>query len=259
MAKSQKPIPIEATVVPTGDLLKLKPADIRPNFNNPRLLFDPEPLRDLKENIRVHGVLVPITVYQLPASRKYGILDGARRHQCCVELEEEGTPVEIPANVVRPPDKLAGLLYMFSIHNFREPWELMPTALSLKIVIDELGETDSKKLSHVTGLSEPQVERCKKLPEVPDHLKQLSLDANPKTRIPSNLWIEAHPLLEIVSRELPDVWKSLGNTGLLEKLVEKYQAKRIKSVIHFRRIVEAFEIYESDPENKARFIAQSCG
>ena len=251
MPKTPSVKPVEATIVPTGQLLKLRPADVRPNTNNPRLLFDPEPLRDLKENIQLHGVLVPITVYPLPGSRKYAILDGARRHQCCLELENEGVTVEIPANVVLPPDKLAGLLYMFSIHNFREQWELMPTALSLKIVIEELGEADSKKLCHLTGLSEPQVERCKKLLEVPEHLQQLSLDPNPKTRIPSNFWIEAHPLLQIISLELPTLWADLGKTGVLEKLVEKYRAKRIKSVIHFRRIIEAFDVVESDHAAKA--------
>jgi ParB family chromosome partitioning protein len=240
----------EATVVPTGELLKLRPSDVKPNPSNPRLLFDPEPLRDLRENIRIHGVLVPITVYPLPGSEKYGILDGARRHRCCLDLEGQGLSLSIPCNVVQPPDKLAGLLYMFSIHNFREQWELMPTALSLKIVIDELGETDSRKLSHLTGLSEPQVERCKKLLNVPQHLQELSLDTNPKTRIPSNFWIEALPVVEIIESEVPDLLTTLTSTQILERYVEKYRRKRIRSVIHFRRIVEAFEVAEDDPETK---------
>src|SRR4051794_34209526 len=155
MGKSNVP-PVEnpdapPPVLPQGELLKLKPGDIIPSRNNPRHLFDPSPLAELKDNIRTHGVLVPITVYQAKGSKKYSILDGARRHRCCVELEEGGLRLEIPANVVNPPSKIAGLLYMFSIHNFREPWELMPTALALKTVMADLEVEDNKKIKDLTG------------------------------------------------------------------------------------------------------------
>lgn len=122
-------------VVPRGVLQNLLPEQIVPSKNNPRLLFDPEPFNDLRNNIRQHGVLVPITVYPLKGQEKYGILDGERRHECCVDLQAEGLSLTIPANIVEPPTKIAGLLYMFSIHDFREQWELMPTALSLQTVM----------------------------------------------------------------------------------------------------------------------------
>lgn len=240
----------------SSELLKLHVGDLAPSPNNPRLLFDPEPLKDLKENIKTHGVLVPLTVFRLPDGKRFGILDGARRHLCCTQLKEEGLEIDIPCNVVAPPNTLAGLLYMFNIHNFREAWELMPTALSLGYVIKELGESDTKKLSNLTGLSEPQVERCKKLLEVDEDLRKLSLDPNPKTRIPSNFWIEADPIIEITKNELPDLFQKLGRRGILEKFVEKYRQKRIKSVIHFRRISEAFEntINDQADREKARTI-----
>jgi len=243
--------PALRTVVPTGSLKQLIVGDIKPSHNNPRALFDDEPLRDLRENIRQHGVLVPITVFPVRGQNKYEILDGERRYRCCVDLDKEGLRIRIPANVVEPPDKIAGLLYMFSIHNFREAWELMPTALSLRLVMDALGEQDEKKLSRLTGLSEPQIERCKLLLEFPERFQQLSLDPDPKTRIPSNFWIEAYPVLDLVERILPDLHRKLGRDGVTDKLVEKYQAKRIKSVIHFRRIVEAYEVADSGDVRKA--------
>lgn len=104
-----------ATIVPTGLLRRLSTGEILPSSNN--LLFDKEPLHELKKNIREHGVLVPITVYKQKGHHKYSILDGERRYKCCVELEEEGLVRDIPANIVDPPTKIAGLLYMFSIHN----------------------------------------------------------------------------------------------------------------------------------------------
>ena len=242
----------EASVaVPGGLLVRRKPEEFIPSRNNPRHLFDPEQLEDLKKNIGEHGVLVPITVYQPKGQKKFTILDGERRHRCCVELEREGREITIPANVVEPPDKIAGLLYMFSIHNLREQWELMPTALSLRIVMEGLGERDNKVLSKLTSLSEAQLERCKKLLTFPERFQNLSLDPDPKTRIPSNFWIEAFPVLDLCEREMPDLVAVQGRDGLTDILVEKYRAKAIKSVIHFRRIMEAYE----DAEDVARRAA----
>lgn len=243
-------------LVPSGTLRTLNFKDVVPSPNNPRQLFDPEPLFDLRENIRRYGVLVPITVFPLPGSDKFGILDGARRHRCCEQLAEEGIIIGIPANIVEPPDKLAGLLYMFSIHNFREAWELMPTALGLKTVIDETQENDTKRLSILTGLSEPQVERCKVLLNLPEEFQELSLDPDPKNRVPSNFWIEALPIVEQTRQLLPDLYRKHHQPGLLRLLVAKYRAKKIKSVIHFRRISEALENSKDNNDLRANVVTR---
>ncbi len=238
-------------VIPRGILQDLAPEQIVPSKNNPRMLFDREPLEDLRNNIREHGVLVPITVYPLKGQDKYGILDGERRHKCCVDLQKEGRSLKIPANIVEPPTMIAGLLYMFSIHNFRETWELMPTALSLQIVMEKLGEKDNNKLEKLTGLSGAQIERCKKLLEFPKKFQDLSLDPDPQTRIPSNFWIEALPVLDLSKDKLPELYGQLGRNGITQKLVDKYREGQIKSVIHFRRIMEAYEFAEGTPRQDA--------
>lgn len=251
--------PVIPQVVPSGRLRHLSPDEVKPSLNNPRHLFDPDQLKELKDNIAEHGVLVPITVYQTKGQAKFSILDGERRYRCVVELisegrgEKDGESLKLPANVVEPPSRIAGLLYMFSIHNFREAWELMPTALGLKIVMDELEENDNKTLAKLTGLSEPQIERCKKLLTFPERFQQLSLDPNPVTRIPSNFWIEALPVLDLAMETLPSI-QQLGRNRATEKLVEKYRDKKIKSVIHFRRIMESYDLTEDDPATRASVI-----
>jgi ParB family transcriptional regulator, chromosome partitioning protein len=144
---------------------------------------------------------------------------------------------------------------MFSIHEFREPWELMPTARSLEIVMSDLGEKDNEKLSHLTGLSLPQIERCKKLLEFPTRFQDLSLDPDPKTRIPSNFWIEALPVLNLVQEIIPDLYKKYGRDGITDQFVAKYRAKKIRSVIHFRKIMEAHQFAESGSQ-KATVVAR---
>src|ERR1035438_623848 len=225
--------PDVGSVVPSGELKHLEVDDIKPSSNNPRLLFDPSPLEELKKNIAERGVLVPITVYRPKGQAKYSILDGERRYKCVKELTDEGRrgedkkAIRIPANVVEPPTMIAGLLYMFSIHNYRAQWELMPTALSLKIVMEKLGVDDSVALNKLTGLSERQIERCKSLLEFPEKFQRLSLDPNPKTRIPSNFWIEALPVLNLAVEKVTSL-KKLGRDPATDKLVDKYRANKIR-------------------------------
>ena len=251
--------PVVPPVVPSGQLRVLRVDEIKPSTNNPRLLFDPPQLLELKKNIAEHGVLVPITVFQPRGQKLFSILDGERRYRCVVDLTNEhhvgkdGKPISIPANVVEPPSMIAGMLYMFSIHNFRADWELMPTALSLKIVMEELGVTDNAALNKLTGLSERQIERCKSLLEFPERFQKLSLDPDPKTRIPSNFWIEALPVINLAVDKGENV-RALGRDGATDKLVAKYRDNKIKSVIHFRRIMESYDLAEDNALQKAKVI-----
>ena len=235
------------------NLATLELDELKPSQVNPRRLFDAEPLAALKESIRIHGVLVPLTVFKLPGQDKYGIIDGERRFRCCQELAGEGKIVSVPANIVSPPDNMARLIYMFNIHQFREQWELMPTALALESVMDHLSTNDAGTLSEVTGLSVIQVERCHLILSYPKKYRALSMDGKKSERIPSNFWVELHPVLKMIEGLLPALAKDLGREGLIDGMVEKYKAKRIRSVIHFRRILEANEV-QSEGEGHEAFV-----
>lgn len=235
--------------IPTGKLLQLRPSELRRNPNNPRRLFDEGPMADLRENIREHGVLVPITVYQLAGQDLFAILDGERRFRCCLDLEAEGLDISIPANIVEPPTKVAGLLYMFNIHNYREQWELMPTALSLKIVMGELETEDDHELANLTGLNLKTVQRCKTLLSFPERYQAMSLTPDTVERIPSNFWIESAPVLDLVDEEIPEVASDLGRTGVIDLFVAKYRSGAVKSVIDFRRVVEAFDVARQEQDD----------
>ena len=230
-------------VVPKGRLGHLGVEDLRPSPHNPRKLFDPEPLKALKASIREHGVLVPLTIYKLPGQRRYAIVDGERRYRCCSELSHEGLKIKIPANIVAAPDATSSLIYMFNIHQFRQQWELMPTAYALKSLIDQLGTDEVDQLTELTGLSAPQVERCKTVLSFPKRFQQMSMDPDQKMRVPSNFWVELHPVLDLTERVLPDLIKEEGRDGITQRMVDKYRSGRIKSVIHFRRILEAYDVH----------------
>ena len=197
------------------------------------------------------GVLVPLTVYKLPGQDKYGIIDGERRYRCCQELAEEDVVVPVPANIVSPPNDMARLIYMFNIHQFREQWELMPTAMALESIIEHLDTDDGGMLSEVTGLSVTQVERCRLILSYPTKYRALSIDGTKSERIPSNFWVELHPVLMLIEELLPGLAQEMGRERLIDRMVEKYRAKRIRSVIHFRRILEANEVQREGDDHEA--------
>jgi len=215
-------------LVPQGTLIRLPPEKLKPNPHNPRALFDPAPLAELKKSIQEHGVLVPITVYKLPGQDLYSIIDGERRYRCCLELRKEGVNIDIPANIVEPPSHLASLIYMFNIHSFREQWELMPMALSLKRIMDELKTEDDQELQQITGLSLPQIKRARLILSFNEKFQKMSLEPDPKLRIPSNFWIELSPVLEIAPKAIPDLASQLGRDGIIEKLLENIEMGKSK-------------------------------
>jgi hypothetical protein len=170
--------------------------------------------------------------------------------------------VVIPANIVDPPTPEANMLYMFHVHNLRDQWELMPTALSLQIIVKELGETDDAKLAELTKLSEPNVKRCKILLTFPKRYQEMMLHPNPDERLKANLFIEMHPVL--------DFYEGLGTRAcggrsrheLVDLFIQKYRDGLIPSVIHFRKILNARDLLEGtdrwdEVKNAAtRFVAE---
>src|SRR5262249_47496685 len=151
-----------------------------------------KPLEVLMESIRNNGILVPLTVYQERTGQFY-IMDGERRWRCAELIETDSANpqhVVIPANVVDRPRPVVSILQMFHIHNLRRQWELMPTALSLKIVMEKLQETDDKKLAELTQLSPPHVARCKVLLSYSDKYQKLMMASDPDKRIKANFFIE---------------------------------------------------------------------
>lgn len=235
-------------VTPEGTLRHLKVEQLQPSPHNPRKLFDPEPLAVLKASIRQHGVLVPLTVYRLPGREKYAIVDGERRFRCCTELAKSGIEIKVPANVVATPEPMASLVYMFNIHQFRQQWELMPTAIALKSIIKELGNDGTQELAELTGLGDQQIERCKVILQFREKYRKMSMAPDPKKRIPSNFWVELFPVLQLSEKLLPDLVEQEGRDGIVDRMVQKYQEKKIRSVIHFRRILEAHEVQKDSRE-----------
>jgi ParB family transcriptional regulator, chromosome partitioning protein len=214
--------------------IRVKSIDIellRPNPHNPRLLFDRIPMETLKESISKVGILVPLTVYEDSKSKKYIILDGQRRWICAKEIGIK----KIPVNEVAEPSLVQNIVTMFQIHKLREDWELMPTALKVEVLMEELKERESSKLSKLTGLDESVITRCKKLLSYNRKYQDMMLDVNPEDRIKADFFIEMYQVVH--DREVMK-FKWFDERSFIEQMLKKYREdpKTIKAVTDFRII-----------------------
>lgn len=182
------------------------------------------------------------------------------------ELSKNNRPqvVKIPVNIVDPPDPTANMLYMFHVHNLREQWELMPTALSLQTIIKDLGVEDEEALAELTKLSKKRVEDCKKLLSYPTQYQSMMLEPDPSKRLKANLFIEMHPVLDLYEELGKVVRAGKDRNELTDLFIEKYKEHLIKSVVHFRRILEAKDLLEKterwdDFKNAARHFVKDTG
>lgn len=234
--------------------------DLSPNPLNPRRLFDRIPLDTLKESIRNNGILVPLTVYLEPRTQRFYIIDGERRWKCAEEIETDETEpkhIPVPANVVDPPDPVANILWMFNIHNLRQQWELMPTALSLQALMTKLKEHDDEKLSKLTKLSEPNVRRCKILLTFKKPYQEMMLHTDPKERIKANFFIELKPVLDLYETLPKRASGGKSRDELTDHFLDLYKRGQINSVIDFRRVLEARDrLHEADRDDDFVTAAQ---
>lgn len=248
--------PTTSSEVAVGTLKQFSYKDLEPNPQNPRRLFDAKPLNILAGSIRKNGILVPLTVYKEERSGKYFIIDGERRWRCAEIIEtDKKNPqkVIVPANIVNPPDKLANILQMFNIHNLREQWDLMPTALSLKIVMDKLGEVKDEKLAELTHLSLRRVQACKILLSFDEKYQKMMLHPDPEKRMNPNFFLEMHPVLEIYRKMPPPAELPKTREALIEHFLDLYKNGKIKSVVHFRKILEARDFIGSNKQKEENF------
>ena len=186
---------------------------------NPRRIFPPDELERLAESIAEVGVLVPVVVH--PEGNGYRLIDGDRRWQCAEQLGLS----EVPAIIVDKPDDLAKLVQMFNIHQVREQWQDMPTALALGRLIEGTGIEDNRELSDQTGLSIERVKRLRHALDLPPDYQQMIFDGD----VPLNFfWELKRNILDPIRNRRPDLVEKYGS---LENISQSFVDKRVGDVI----------------------------
>ncbi len=224
-------------------LFNIKIENISPNPHNPRLIFDPDDLNELKKSISKVGILVPLTVYKNTKNHpktQYILLDGERRWRCSKELGIE----TVPANIIdEPSDDTQNILYMFNIHHFRKEWALFPTALKLEVVMKKIGNDQESVLSEFTGVSRSMIRRCKTLLWYPLKYRDTLMEKGGK--ISTDFFIELYPIAYRLSSEDGFDFPK-GVEAFVDKVMDKFKAqKKIYDVKEFREIRKAMGYFEN--------------
>lgn len=219
-------------------LQQIPPDEIRPNPDNPRLIFREQEMNQLLESIREVGIRVPITVYEDGAH--FYLMDGERRWRCARKLNL----AEMPAIVQPKPSPLENILMMFNIHNVRVDWDLMPMALKLadvgRLLRKEGEPTDPRRLAAITGVPLPTVNRALMLLKLPQHYQTALLKEAEKPRedrlMTADLFVEIYKSLNAVRRYVPEALEGLAEQDYVDAMVEKYKSGVVRNVVDYRQV-----------------------
>ncbi|MFH0888534.1 MAG: ParB/RepB/Spo0J family partition protein [Planctomycetota bacterium] len=223
-------------------LLQVSPSDISPNPHNPRMIFDEEELKELKDSIEKVGILVPLTIYENKKSfpkTKYVLLDGERRWRCAQQLNLK----LVPANIIdEPEDVTQNILFMFNIHHFRREWALFPTALKLDVLIKKLKTDNDATLSNFTGVNKSMVRRCKMLLWFPEKYRNTLMAKSSK--ISTDFFIEIYAVAYRLGHE--DEFRYPDKIEVfIDACKDKFLNALITDVKEFRDMRKCMAYYES--------------
>jgi len=223
----------------TGKLRQIPPAKIRPNPENPRLIFRQDEMESLLVSIDELGIQVPLAVYE--EQDFYRLIDGERRLRCALKLDLP----KVPALVQEKPTELQNLLLMYNIHALREQWDYYTIASKLTRVIELFTEEEGHppnetELSEATGLTRGQIRRCQLLLDLPERFKEMLLKELelPKSqqKLSEDFFIEMERSLKTVKNRLPEYEKRLDS--IRTTLVDKFKSGQIKAVTDFRQMAK---------------------
>ena len=120
------------TYMETGRVVFLPAGSIRPNPAQPRKFFREEPLEELAESIRQHGILQPLSVRRVGA--KYELIAGERRLRAAMVAGL----TEIPCIVMHMDDRESGLTAL--VENLqRQDLDYIEQAQGISCVMENYG------------------------------------------------------------------------------------------------------------------------
>ena len=205
---------------------------VEPNPDQPRKEFDPEELENLAESIRVHGLIQPLTVREMPTGY-YQIIAGERRWRAARLAKLS----EVPVVVIDADDRKAMELAL--IENLqRQDLNPVEEALGYKTLMEDYGLTQEEAAARV-GKSRPAVANALRLlglnPEVLELVRTGSLTAG-HARAIAGLKSEKKQLE--AAKKVIALSLSVRQTETLCKNMEKEPAPRKEEVFAVDYVAE---------------------
>jgi ParB/RepB/Spo0J family partition protein len=238
----------------------IDPQNIKPNVENPRIVFREEELLALENSIKDQGILVPLTVFS--DRTKYTILDGERRWRCAIKLGLR----RVPAIVQPKPDRLQNIMMMFAIHKTRSDWDPLPTARKLAQLEAELtkrhgGPPTESALAAAASLTRGEVRRYRRILALPAMYQDELMAELEKPRSEQILTVDhvleasrgSEALLSrgIISEEVAD--------KLTNAIVDKFRLKTERNTVaprHLPAIARAVQRGDVDAATVRRIVTR---
>jgi ParB family transcriptional regulator, chromosome partitioning protein len=237
----------------------IAPTQIKPNPENPRLIFRQEELEALEGSIREQGILVPLTIFR--SREKFVILDGERRWRCALKL---GLP-RVPVIVQPEPTRFQNILMMFAIHNARQDWDPLPTAYKLRDLEKEFYSREGRRpteaeLAQLASMQRGEVRRLKKLLDLPEqyHTELFEELEKPKSqqKLTVDIVLETTKGVEALSKR--EVITPAEEEPLRRAIIDKFKSNVIKNTVEPRQLARIARAVEREeiPRTAARRVAQ---
>jgi len=161
---TEKTVPV---AMPREDSIAKIPVElIDPNPYQPRTVFEPEALEELKKSIIANGLIQPVTIRRVEGGR-YQLISGERRLRACREIGMK----EIPAYIIIVQSDET-MLAMALIENIqREKLNPIEVSLAYKRLMDECHLTQ-EQIAETVGKDRTTVANSIRLLKLPDEIKE---------------------------------------------------------------------------------------
>lgn len=198
---------------PKDTAVEISIAQIDPNVNQPRKVFDDAALMELTNSIRVHGVISPIIL--VPVGSRYMIISGERRYRAA----KKAGLMTIPAIVRNYTQKQIDEISL--IENLqREDLNPIETAVAIKKLMDEYKYTQEEVADRI-GKSRPAVANT---------LRLLSLTQPVLDLVASGKLSSGHARCLVVVED-PDAQLDLARKGMDNKVSVREFEKMVKAYL----------------------------
>ncbi|MDP4115705.1 MAG: ParB/RepB/Spo0J family partition protein [Bacteroidota bacterium] len=156
---------VKAVDAEAGSINKIDINSIAPNPFQPRTVFEPQALEELRKSILENGLIQPITVRKIDIN-SYQLISGERRLKACKELGYKTIPAYI---LIVETDE--AMLAMALIENLqREKLNAIEVAMAYKRLMEECSLTQ-EKIAEKVGKDRTTVANSMRLLKLPGEIQ----------------------------------------------------------------------------------------
>lgn len=202
------------------NIKNIQVSKIKPNPLNPRKKSSEMSDDQLLESISQKGILTPLIMYKNDDDM-YTLVEGERRLNAAKKLGLE----EVPAHVItRPLTKLENLTIMFQLHNVREDWYDVDTAIALRDLAKLLGTDNTEDLAEYTALPVSKVRKYKRILQFDDNVLDRFRALQEKGKeesLDSDILVELNQPIRNFKRYCPDLLDTFPENKIVDIVVKK--------------------------------------